>query len=206
MKWSFNILVAWLILQSSQLWAQEKVSKGYILEAAPLQGALGQLATRAESKWEKSFNWAITYEHWSQQGEVPLIRDVSDRLAFELLSYPETLGLKGVYLFGGISFEHATISRRKERDYLSNIKYTEDERYDLWVNQDDYVAVPLGIGYRWTFGEVVTASLRFIHDSHVYTHSRNETQEIYSLNANLATKGRPAHQQRLAFYAGITFD
>ncbi len=199
-----------LLLVILVLWAADAFSvtqaPHWLLEAAPLQGAMGQVALRYEKRWQDKFYIGYGLEQKRYFGQRSDVQNVSYRAQFELVGQPKIEPLPGAFWFGGFALEYAKIGRRQERDYLTNIKYSEEERWDLWENQDVYASLPLGMGYRWQLGSFVTTSIRYIYDSLLYQHSTSRAEEIYSPSVDMATQGRLAHTQHLIFYAGISFD
>lgn len=192
------------------LWAADAFSvtqsPQWLLEAAPLQGAMGQLALRYEKRWQEKLHLGYGLEQKQYVGERNDLKNVSYRVQVELVGQSRMESLPGAFWFGGIALEYAKIGRRQERDYLTNIKYTEDERWDLWENEDLYASLPLGVGYRWQLGSFVTTAIRFVNDSLLYQHSTSREREVYSPSIDMTTLGRSAHTQHLIFYAGISFD
>lgn len=200
--WMFTILVFFAV----DALAAPTQSPYWLMEAAPLQGAMGQLALRFEKKWQEKFGLGLGIEQKSYFGDRSDRKNLSYRLRAELVGKAQIDSLPGMFWFAGFALEYAKIARRQERDYLTNIKYTEDERWDRWENEDVYASLPLGIGYRWQLGAFVTTAIRFEHDTLLYRTSRNHAEEIYSPSVDMTTQARSAHIQHLIFYAGISFD
>lgn len=201
-KWIFAILVLFAI----DALAATTQSPRWLMEAAPLQGAMGQLALRFEKKWQEKLALGLGVEQKSYFGDRSDRKDLSYRLQAEFVGHSQIESLPGMFWFAGFALEYAKIARRQERDYLTNIKYTEDERWDLWQNEDVYASLPMGVGYRWQLGPFMTTAIRFEHDALLYRTSRNHPEEIYSPSVDMATQARSAHTQHLIFYAGISFD
>lgn len=201
-KWVFAIVCFF----ATDAFAATVPSPRWLIEAAPLQGAMGQLAARFEKKWQDKFFLGIGFEQKSYFGERLDRKDLRYRLQGEIVGLPRIEPLPGMFWFAGVAVEYAKIARRQERDYLTQVKYTENERWDLWTNEDVYASLPLGIGYRWQFSSLVTTAIRFEHNTLLSKTSRNREENTYSPSIDMKTQGRAAQAQQMIFYAGLTFD
>lgn len=201
-----KLWIAILIFLDVSAFASPARSYDWLIEAAPIQGAVGQLSLRLEKKWQDRLFLGIGLDQKSFHGDRNDKRDQAFRLQTEVVWQPQLDPLPGSFWFAGFAVERVQTARRQERDYLTGIKYTENERWDLWVNEDLYASVPIGVGYRWRFGSMVTAAIRFENDMLLMKTSSNDQEKIYSPSVDMTSRSRPAHVQHLIFYAGVSFD
>lgn len=181
-------------------------SERSVLEAAPLQGALGQVSARFEGAGKGAVFFGGQIDLQERPGERVDRPDTLRRVSFEAVQYPSIWQLDGLFVAAGLDYEFAQIGRRRDRDYVSTIRYTEDERYDLWTNEDHYFLAHVGAGYRFFAGKYATASLRYTHESLLFSHGEVRRETIYSLDPNLTSHGRARQDGRISMFVGVSLD
>lgn len=176
-----------------------------IVELAPLRGLIGQPAARGEGILTKNAAIGGGYESWSGESERDDFTDRYTSFHMEGLYYPLGLQTYPVFVGLGLKFEKAEIGRQEKRRTTTWARTTASERYDRWVNHDDYYSLVESLGYRLITGSVFTGSIRLVRDELLHQTSRDEADGILSNDPDLATNGRPKVRQQIVFHAGLLF-
>lgn len=191
----------WML--GTMFWASTGIAQvGSLVEVAPLHAAMGQVAVHGEVAWRHAFAWGGGYQRVKQPGQREGVSDLSQRVIIDGAYYPSVWKLAGFSLNAGLSYERTDLNRERERNYVSQISYTADERMQYWVNHRDSLSSSIGVGYRLDIGSLFTTAFRCFYDSPLYSHSRDEELVVYDRDIDLAAP-RATPRTSFIFYVGL---
>lgn len=173
-----------------------------VVEAAPLKGALGQLALRGEVGVARMLALGATVDQTSARSERHGYVDTARSLGGELVWYPLDAA-RPMFLGAGLGLEWADVGREEVRDAQTWMRTQGDQRHDRWANEDTYVSWTQTVGYRLFGGRWLTGSLRFVRDELLTSSSHVRKDDVFSEDIDLSTRGREPVRHRLGLHCGI---
>ena len=179
---------------------------GSLLEVAPLQAALGQWQLRAEGHLTPAIALGVNGGMRQYYGQRRDFQDQARELSGDLLWYPGHGFIDGIFTGIGLGLEYRETGHQRQRDFVSDVQYTEAERYDRWISQETYLTLSRFIGYRLDPGGLFTCSLRLVMTDFILTGSKEEEGRIYSRDLEMGSDAASSNRVAMTLYAGIKFD
>ena len=174
-----------------------------IAEWAPLKGFGGETSFSVEKYFNSHIGLQGFYDTASWESERRDFTNTGEKYGLSLIGRPLLSAFPGLFLGSGFVYETATIGRQQRRDGTTWIRTNADEIYDLWTNEDRYLAFSQQVGYRWVFADWLTTSVRILVDEIVWWDSTNKEESLYSRELDLASRGREPVQKAVMFHAGV---
>ena len=197
-----NVIIALAAFASLEASAVTRLHRG-ILEVAPLRGAVGQVAGRAEIPITPEVAVGAGYETTETPSEREHRRDRSVSFNAEGLWYLTQMGPFAPFLAGGIREEAGVVYREMRRNDMTGARTYATEMHDTWTDHGTFWSTTQAMGCRWTDGRWLTASLRWTRDELVYEYHHAKVEQINSDDPDLSSTGRATVRQQISLHAGI---
>ena len=194
-----HLLILWFLTPS--LWC---FGDG-LIELAPLKAAFGYPSVRAEWAAESVFHAAIRYDSLSYRGELAPVRDMRQQFGVEGVIYFSRSGGSKPFVTAGLLYEHQRTGMRRERNYVSDIRYSEVNRYDTWLSKQTSIYLPLSAGYRYVMSGWATASLRLTTRKFLLGDQVTKEYDVRSFDFEGGHPVRPEGEFDLGLFFGVAF-
>ncbi len=177
--------------------------KSTVVETAPLKNMLGFFSMRAERGLGSGDAWALTGEHFTKPGDREHYLDRLTEVGGEYVFYPEVPNIQGVFVGSGGSVSSAVVGYQKERDYVSDVRYSSSERFDAWSSEERRLSARAFLGYRLKLQKFFTVSMRYGVDKVLIRSVRMVDEDIKSYGVEPQIEPRQSLEQSITLYAGL---